>query len=54
MISNAVIEAVKKEVQHNLDEQIELTRKLVQIPSVTGQEAEAQTFIAGLYQGAGL
>ena len=54
MISSAVIEAVKKEIQQNLDEQIELTRKLVQIPSVTGQEADAQAFVARLYKEAGL
>lgn len=37
MNSDRILKAARRQVHKNLEEQIELTRKLVQIPSVTGQ-----------------
>lgn len=45
---------LRARVEANLEEQIELTRALVRIPSVTGSEGPAQAFVAKCYRDAGL
>jgi len=54
MNSDRILKVVRRQVHKNLEEQIELTRKLVQIPSVTGQEDRAQTFMFQQYEETGL
>ncbi len=44
---------LRSRVEANLEEQIELTRALVRIPSVTGAEGPAQAFVARCYRDAG-
>jgi len=46
--------ALRERVRANLEEQVELTRSLVRIPSVTGSEGPAQAFMARCYREAGL
>lgn len=54
MISDVVVGEIRRQVEANLEEQIELTRSLLRIPSVTGNEGPAQTWIADLYRRSGL
>lgn len=44
---------LRSRVEANLEEQVELTRALVRIPSVTGSEGDAQDFVAASFRRAG-
>lgn len=50
----STLKAIREQVRRNLDEQIELTRQLVRIPSVTGEETAAQEFMVRCYEQNGL
>ena len=54
MLPEKLFDAIKIRAQYNLEEQLELTRSLLRIPSVTGHEGPAQAYIADLYQHSGL
>lgn len=45
---------LRERVRANLEEQVELTRSLIRIPSITGSEGPAQTFMTRCYREAGL
>lgn len=53
-IPDSILDAVRQQVRADFEEQLETTRALLRIPSVTGSEGEAQAFMADLYRRAGL
>lgn len=54
MIPDRVRVEILRRVERNWEEQLEVTRAAVRIPSVTGQEGPMQEFMAGLYARLGL
>lgn len=54
MIDRNIGNAVLSRIEANWDEQLEITRQAVRIPSVTGEEGPIQQLMAGLYRRFGL
>lgn len=54
MISNNARDEVLRQVEANWQEQIEVTRGALRIPSVTGDEGAMQSYVADLYRQMGL
>lgn len=54
MVPDSVVDDIRQQVERNLEEQIELTRSLLRIRSVTGHEGEAQEWMADRFRRSGL